>query len=75
MRQDEIVKQTLIEKIKKLPPKHLQEVEDFVKSLIEKRSIKAGRKLRQDWAGGLKEYRDRYTSLELQKKALEWRGD
>ncbi len=25
------------------------------------------------WVGGLKELRDQYTSVELQKKALEWR--
>jgi hypothetical protein len=31
--------------------------------------------LSQTWAGGLKEFRNQYTSLELQKKALEWRGD
>jgi hypothetical protein len=43
--------------------------------LLEKQEKKSGRKLRQDWAGALKEYRDQYTSLELQKKALEWRGD
>ena len=27
------------------------------------------------WAGALKEYKEKYTSLELQKKALEWWGD
>ena len=32
-------------------------------------------KLSQNWAGALSDYRDQYTSLELQKKALEWRGD
>jgi len=32
-------------------------------------------RLKLDWAGGLREYRDKYTSLELQKKALEWWGD
>ncbi len=26
-----------------------------------------------DWAGGLKEFRDQYTSVELQHKASEWR--
>ena len=26
-----------------------------------------------DWAGGLKELRDEYTSVELQEKASEWR--
>jgi len=29
--------------------------------------------LKQDWGGGLKEYQNVYTSLELQKKSLEWR--
>ena len=51
------------------------EVRDFVDFLLEKRSRKSGRKLRQDWAGALEDYRGQYTSLELQKKALEWRGD
>ena len=36
---------------------------------------KAGTKLRQNWAGGIRRHRDRYSALELQKKALEWRGD
>ena len=31
--------------------------------------------LSQTWACGLKEFRDQYTSLELQKRALGWRGD
>lgn len=66
---------TLEEIIKKLPPEYEQEVEDFIRSIIEKRSRKQGKKLRQDWAGALRDYRDQYTSMELQKKALEWRGD
>ena len=61
--------------IEELSPELQKEVEDFVQFLKEKRGRKAGRKLRQDWAGALKDYRDQYTSLELQKKALEWRGD
>ena len=28
-----------------------------------------------DWAGGLKELREQYTSVELQHKASEWRLD
>jgi len=39
--------------------------------LLEKRKRKTRKKLRQDWAGALEKYRDKYTSLELQKKALE----
>ena len=66
---------TLEDMIKELPPELRKEVEDFAQFLLEKRAQKYGRKLRQDWAGALREYRDRYTSLELQKKALEWRGD
>ena len=65
----------LEEMVAKLPPELQQEVEDFVQFMIEKRARKAGKKLRQDWAGALKEYCDQYTALELQKRALEWRGD
>jgi len=60
------------ELMKQLPPELQQEVVDFAQFLVEKRTPKRGRKLRQDWAGALSEYRDQYTSLELQKKALEW---
>lgn len=66
---------TLNEIINQLPPQLQEEVKEFAEFLLEKRGKKPGRKLRQDWAGALKDYRDQYTSLELQKKALEWRGD
>jgi hypothetical protein len=65
----------IVELIRSLPPDLQREVEEFVEFLTTKGARKRGRKLRQDWAGALREYRDRYTSLELQKKALEWRGD
>ncbi len=60
--------------IEKLPPELSQEVSDFIEFLLKKRARSKG-KLRLDWAGGLREFRDQFTSLELQKKALEWRGD
>jgi mRNA-degrading endonuclease RelE of RelBE toxin-antitoxin system len=63
------------EMVKELPPELQQEVGDFVQFLIEREKRKVGKKLRQDWAGALRDYRDQYTSLELQKKGLEWRGD
>jgi hypothetical protein len=66
---------SLEELVKELSPDRQEEVRDFVLFLLEKQAKKSGRKLRQDWAGALKDYRDQYTSLELQKKALEWRGD
>ncbi|GBD36705.1 hypothetical protein HRbin36_01833 [bacterium HR36] len=61
--------------IRQLPPELQQEVADFVEFLLQKRVRKSAKPLRQDWAGALKEYRDQYTALDLQKKALEWRGD
>lgn len=59
--------------LKDLPPDLQQEVEDFAAFILERSKRGRGKRLRQDWAGGLRKYRDQYTSLELQKKALEWR--
>jgi len=59
--------------IKELPPDLRQEVLDFARYLLSKRKRTKRKKLKMDWAGALREYRDQYTSLELQKKALEWR--
>ena len=61
--------------IKKLPPEFQKEVEDFIQFLLEKHKKKTGKKLKQEWAGALKKYRRQFTSLELQKKSLEWRED
>ena len=63
----------LDELVRELPPDVQVEVRDFVEQLIAKRQRVAGRKLRQDWAGGVRDYRDQYTALELQRKALDWR--
>lgn len=65
----------LNELIDRLPPDLQREVEDFARFLLETRGQAKGARLRLDWAGALSEFRDRYTSLELQKKALEWWGD
>jgi hypothetical protein len=65
---------TLENKISKLSPESRREVEELVESLLSKQGSKTGTKLKQTWSGALREFRDKYTSLELQKKALEWRG-
>jgi hypothetical protein len=65
----------LEELIKTLPPEAQVEVRDFVEFLAAKRRPKTGRTLRQDWAGALRDYRQQYTALELQRRGLEWRGD
>jgi hypothetical protein len=67
--------ETMEELIKRLPPDLQKEVEDFARFLLERHAQKRDGKLQQDWAGALREYRDQFTSLELQKKSLEWRGD
>ena len=56
-----------------LPPDIKQEVIDFTEFLESKRKIAGNEPLKFDWIGGLKKYKNQYTSLELQKKALEWR--
>ena len=67
--------ETLDQLLKELPPESQAEVRLFVESLIKKRRRKSNGHLRQSWAGALEDYRDQFTSLELQKKSLDWRGD
>lgn len=66
---------SLAEIVQELPPDVMAEVRDFIEFLLSKRQSSSEYTLRQDWAGALREHREQYTSLELQKKALEWRGD
>ena len=61
--------------IEQLPPDLQQEVQDFIEFLIEKKTQRKQKKLRLSWAGALQNYKDAYTSVELQKKALDWWGD
>lgn len=64
---------TLEELIVELPPDLKEQVRDYVEVLLQHRVMKPRRRhLKVNWAGGLKEYRDQYTALELQKKSLEW---
>jgi len=67
--------ESIEELMEKLPPDLQQEVKDFARFLVEKKAKPRRKKLRLTWAGGLREFRDQYTSLELQKKSLEWWGD
>ncbi|RLC66066.1 MAG: hypothetical protein DRI48_05540 [Chloroflexi bacterium] len=66
---------SLPELVKELPPYAQRTVRDFVEFLLMKHRPKSGKKLRQDWGGALRDYRDQYTALELQRKALEWRSE
>jgi hypothetical protein len=67
--------ETLEDLIHRLPPATRNEVRDFVLLLLEKQCRARNRVLRQDWGGGLADLKDQFTAIELQKKALDWRGD
>jgi len=60
---------TIIEKIRELPQ---EEVINFIDFLRTKKSSKRKKKPNLEWIGGLKGYRDQFTALELQKKALKF---
>ena len=55
--------QTLKELIEKLPPELQEEVQDFVEFLLERRARRPKRKPKFDWAGALRDLRDRYSSV------------
>jgi ribosomal protein RSM22 (predicted rRNA methylase) len=61
------------QKIRNLSPNLIDELDSFVDFLLSKSNDKGNKKLKQDWAGALSDLSDKYSSLELQKKALEWR--
>jgi len=62
------------ELFKMLPDDLKREVLDYVGFLLEKRGIKRTGTLKMEWKGALKELREKYTSVELQHKSLEWWG-
>lgn len=62
----------LAEMIESLPPDERQRVEEYITFIAKEHSAKPGGKdFRFDWAGGLSEFRGKYSSVELQKKAME----
>jgi len=65
---------SLDELVSDLPPELQDEVREFIRRLLDREVRPKANRLLMSWAGGLREYRDQYTSLELQKKALEWWG-
>ncbi len=62
-------------KIEKLPDHIIPEINDFIDFLLSKYGHKEidKSKFKFDWEGGLSKLKNRYTSVELQHKALEWR--
>lgn len=66
---------SLEELAQELPSDLRAEVRDFVEFLLARRRHTEQQVLRQDWAGALRDQREQYTSLELQRRSLDWRGD
>lgn len=64
--------QTLQEIYDQLTPDLQQEMIDYAQSLLQQNSNSKKAKINFQWAGALRGYRNQYTSLELQKKAMQW---
>jgi hypothetical protein len=63
------------DKVQQLSPEKQTVALEFIDFLLQKQEPSSpperpGMKL--DWAGGLKELRDQYTSVELQHQATQW---
>jgi len=66
--------QVLKAKLEELPDDLKKEVLDYMEFLLQKyRKEEKKEKFKFDWEGGLSELKEKYTSVELQHKALEWR--
>ena len=71
----------LINRIHNLPEFSQQEILDFVEFIsyqqsksLRKKSNAIPKKFSFNWQGALKEYKNKFTSVELQHKANEWRN-
>lgn len=69
------MKTNIVEKFNQLPPDLQEKVIKYIDSLLPQKELRRNKKPKLDWVGGLKEYRDQYTALELQKEALDWRDE
>jgi len=54
--------------VRELPTDSQEKVRQFVETLLKTTNERPNRKLKQNWAGALSDYREKYTSLALQKK-------
>ena len=62
-------------KLQKIPEDLRREVLDYMEFLLKKYkgTESKAKRFRFDWEGGLSEIREKFTSVELQHKVLEWR--
>ena len=72
------LKNELIEKkVNELPDNLKREVLDFIEFLIDRNRNKKDyikeEKFNFDWEGGLSDYKNKHTSIELQHISMKWR--
>jgi len=66
-------KQKIKDKLEELPSDVQKEVLDYIDYLLQKhKKYTSTKKFKFDWEGGLSELKEKYTSVELQHKAMEW---
>ena len=66
------MKSNIVEKFNQLPPDLQEKAIKYIDFLLTQKELRRKKTLKLDWVGGLKEYRDQYTALELQKEAVDW---
>ena len=75
MRREKGAIKELVELIEKLSLSFKRRYRDFAQFLLERWARKQERKPKFEWAGALKELRDRYTSVDLQHEISRWREE
>ena len=66
------MKTNILKKFNQLPPDLQERAIKYIDFLLTQKELRRNKKPKLDWIGGLKEYRDHYTALELQKEAIDW---
>jgi hypothetical protein len=67
--------ESINEMVNELAPGQQAEVRDFVECLLAKQRSSTRRKPQFDWAGALKDMRDDYTSVDLQREITRLRSE
>ena len=69
------MKSNFVEKFNQLPADLQGKAIKYIDSLLTQKELQRKKKPKLDWAGGLRELRDQYTAIELQKKASVLRAE
>ena len=69
----EMINNKLRSILEKLPEDLKKEVLDYAEFLMERYKRRKKKGFKFDWEGALSELKDKFTSVDLQHKVLEWR--